>query len=39
VRILIEARPYVGVTGFTCVTAHVSGRGWRRLRRTKARRK
>jgi len=39
VRILIEARPYVGVTGFTCVAAHVTGGCRWRLRRTKGRRK
>ena len=37
VRILIEVRPYVRVTGFTCVTAHVRCGGWRRLRQTKGR--
>ena len=37
VRILIEIRPYVRVTGLTCVTAHVPCGGRRRLRRTKGR--
>ena len=37
VRILIEIRPYVRVTGFTWITAHVRCSGRRRLRRTKGR--